>query len=415
VEASAFSAHRAAALVIVVLAAFALSTETTGRSLVTKGAVTTPIALWLGAALVAAVSERWIGRARADLLISVALFVLYVTVDNRPDLGDGSWKVLSTDGTRELWMSSYLAHLFLRGLYARYSTLPLYAPVLGFLVANGVFFLLRSYWRKEDHVPYFLSRAVYVGMGVHIAFFSGFVEVTMPSLVFGLPALGLLFRYARQDDPARQQRLVVLTAALLSLAACVHAQFIGVLPLVFVAIAGRWLQGLPTGVALRHAAVSAAVSVAVFAATAFVTITLLGYEPVTGDATGGFDKKMMPVDFLAAGHRQLVGSALVLLFGLWLVVAIIAVVTGAHRSDRLASALAGVAACQYLAFVVGFGFDLGLPRDGEIMLGLGTISVPAVTSWTAAALRFVPRWGGVAFALVAVGAQVLLLGGFFRL
>jgi hypothetical protein len=95
--------------------------------------------------------------------------------------------------------------------------------------------------------------------------------------------------------------------------------------------------------------------------------------------------------------------------------AIIAVVTGAHRSDRLASALAGVAACQYLAFVVGFGFDLGLPRDGEIMLGLGTISVPAVTSWTAAALRFVPRWGGVAFALVAVGAQVLLLGGFFRL
>ena len=39
----------------------------------------------------------------------LALFVLYVTVDNRLDLGDGSWKVLSTDGTRELWMSSYLA------------------------------------------------------------------------------------------------------------------------------------------------------------------------------------------------------------------------------------------------------------------------------------------------------------------
>ena len=414
--------HVLLAVAVLALAAAGLLTRSPLRTMLESAHVHAGVVLGFLAAVAAVVVA---GRARAawqgDLLVAAVLGAMYAAIPTREGLGDGSWKMLSTDGTKDLWTSSYLSHLFLRGLYGIFEDIRFYAPAMGFLTALLVLRCLRAVFPQARLPTYALTRLVYVAVGLHLIFFADFVETTMPSVVVALVGIPALLRYAaapstsgRHEERNPVGDIAVATGCLV-LAACFHGQFIVVFPVVAFITATRLAFGVPVRLVAREAATAVATAVGVVAAVYVATVPVLGYDPVTGDATGGSDAKRWAVDFFGAAHAQVAGSAVasVAIGALVGAVALFAVVRQ-RRFGGVPSATFALLGLAYVGFVSSWGYDLGFPRDADLMFSIGAIAVPAFALWTEEAAASLNRFAVAALVLAATAAQVVVTSTLLR-
>jgi len=292
-----------------------------------------PVVAWLLAYLAlawAARRRRWIAA-----LLPFTLFALYLSREVPPFGDTGFWRQHA--GRTALYLSEPLSQAVLHLARAH---LDLVAPVVGLLAAAA--WLLA--WRGDR-----LAGALwYLGSGLHLCFFRGFVENTQLAVPCALLYLALLTRHRASGS----RRDIIAAGACLALACLCHGQNVALAPALL--LAGRR--------ALLGAAAAAVVTAVVLA-----LLLALGFTFEAGNLGGGANRTLFaPLGSDAPGHEARVAAILTGAAP----VAWLAPFLFLRRPRALRDPVTAVAALGGLAFVALVEFDLGFPQDWDVMVAL---------------------------------------------
>lgn len=287
------------------------------------------------ALLAAHVALAWAARRRRWLaaLAPLPLTALYLA-RTVPPFGDTVfWRAHAASTT--LYLSEPLSQAVLHLARAR---LDLVAPAAGLLAAAAWLFA----WRGDR-----LAGALwYLGSGIHLCFFRGFVENTQLAVPCALLYLGLLARH--RESCSRRELLGA--GACLALACLCHAQNLALAPALL--LAGR---RAPLG-----AAAAAATTAAVFG-----LLLALGFTFETGNFGGGANRTLL-APFGSDGHESRVAAIVAGAAP----VAWLAPLLFLRRARARRDPVPALAALGGLAFVALVEFDLGFPQDWDVMVAL---------------------------------------------
>ncbi len=135
-------------------------------------------------------------------------------------LGDGTW--YGDAMIPELFASSIFAHLILYLVHINGLGLDLVAPFCGFLTSL-LFFSVCDYVLKD--INWFgrvVGKLCYLGSGIHLVFFFGYVEVTMIALPTLLLFMYFLLKYMEGNEP--RLPFLLLASCFLVVSALTHGQ-----------------------------------------------------------------------------------------------------------------------------------------------------------------------------------------------
>jgi len=344
-------------------------------------------AVYLGLAFVKGIPERL-----RHWLLSLALLGLYLVLRTGA-LGDhGFWRYLARTDT--LFLSQPLANAVYRGVYLGFGPegLPFVSPVIGFLAALAYFTVCdRLFFEGKagtDAAGQRLGAVYYLGSGVQLLFFFNYIETTQLSvapLCFYILALA---RYGQGRDANRKGRLprnrsLILAAFLLTLAMLGHGQIVSLLPSLPLAIVIRRGAAKEFGRMLRELAIMAASIAATFAAAGLVLLAL-GFSFSIGHATGGGDSRLL-IPFVLdqpAGENRFgmfwiehfleVANIVVMTSPAAFALPFLVVAKAVNRRGRFPSTpwFLSLTALGYLGFLFLWNFDLGAPRDYDLMISM---------------------------------------------
>lgn len=234
---------------------------------------------------------------------------------------------------------------------------------------------------ERERLARSIAALVWVSSGVCGTFFARYVEhsqLGVPLLVLGLANLTLWSRavaVANAGDLASlPRRRLLVGAAQLALAACLHLQFVGML---VAGVGGALVVGARRG--LRNlVADMAAIALVVLAlgGATVVGLRLSPLHPYFGSVAGGADGHWLVPPAAMFGAEHLALTANILLFAAPLLLPAIVVWLARRRAAELALLAPALAYC---GFVATYGFDLGWPVDLDLMVAMSpSLSLPIV-------------------------------------
>lgn len=382
-----------------------------------------PVVVGLAAYFVIAVATRRVAARRlVHGVLAFVLLAIHLAVAAQP-LGDSvHWRQLAE--TDVLALSEPLANLTFR--VARLfgpQAIELVPPLAGALFAFVLLgvaerALVGARTARAAGLRVVIAATLVLG-GWQLVFARNYVEnppVSLPLLVVGL---GSLARYARSDG-ASVARPVARPAAWLTLATLAHGMNAAMLPALLWCMLLKHPGRSALPALLRALAVAAATAIATVAAT-LGALWACGFELGAGHVTGGGDDRLFVPLHVPAGtayefamfdlaHAADVGNILLLASPL----ALAALAGVLHRRWRRALAAAvraqpafAIAGLGGLGSAAVFYFDLGFPRDYDLMVGM---SAPANLLLLQAAACAPRRLGTVVWAGLALqGVHTLLV------
>ena len=249
------------------------------------------------------------------------------------------------------------------------------------------------------------AATLWASSGLTVIFCSRFVEHTQLGVPLLLLGLSELVAWTRTE---RTQRLLS-GGALVSVAALAHLQYTGMAVAAFGAAVivatgrGRWA-------AARAAAVLAATFVAVLGLAAGA-IAAGPFELVHGSVAGGVDGEWLAPSIFAADHVALVAEALTFAVPVALPLSVAAVwrVRDLHRAPARDLVLVAPA-LAYVVFVTNYGFDLGWPRDADLMVSMSVSLLLGAAALLLPALGSLPPLAALAASLIVVAGLVWSAG-----
>ena len=359
-------------------------------------------------------------RVWSRALSSLILFGLYLSI-RIGQYGDLTWTEISAVTGPDSPVAGLMSTLLSSSLLAQLTYVVmvlLHLPTTVLAPASGVacaFVFFKTidtfFFYKEEHASKSwqpsLGAFLYLGSGLHWLFFFGFLEVSFLSTPFFLLFLLFGIRYLRSDEHESRSQLL-LSALSLSFACLIHGQNTFLLP------------ALPALVLLRQwghgwRPISREVFFALGAAAALVVIVVLilmlaGFTIVVGDSNGGPGGPFVPLTidkpteynwypFFSFTHFVFVENILELLVPLSITIPFIVGLRWFRRESwSLSETFLCITSLGYFAFIVLWNFDLGFPRDVDLMLSMG---VPLLLMiWIL--LRRLPLWMGLIIGAVNI-------------
>ena len=244
----------------------------------------------------------------------------------------------------------------------------------------------------------FGAALMWASSGVLVVFHQRYVEHTqlgIAPLLVGLSQL-TLYTHARADRrPARGA--LVLGSAGLALAAVSHLQYSGML------VAG---VGATLLLAFRHrdegfrVAKICALVIGAIVGVVRAVFALSPFETIIGSVMGGADARLLVTadEVFSPPHLAMVAGALTFAVPMALPFGVL-MLTAQRRAASTGKDLALVAAGgAYLAFVGLYGFDLGWPRDTDLMISMSP-ALSLLVAWTL--LPRIAERGGARWLLLA--------------
>lgn len=346
------------------------------------------------------------GRTGRNLLLSTTLLGLYLGLRVFP-LGD-YYYLARQAGTDTVFLSNPLANVFYRGIRLGFGEAALrwVVPVFGFFSAWAYFTVCDRLFLggagAGDARRRRLFALVYLGSGIHLAFFHGSFENTQPSTPFLLLFVLFLVRYsggtATLRTPAtRGNADLALASLFIALASLIHGQNTFLLPAVPLAILVKHFDARRFGLMVREAGLAAAVCVGL-SGIVLLGLWLAGFTLEPGHVPGHQGSFFVPIaldDATLPALRQEYGPFPVHRFGMFHLDHVIAVANALTMTSPIVFALPiliGIRAARrrrwtpwpasfplsllalgYLAFLWIINFHLGFPLDHDLMI---TLSIP---------------------------------------
>jgi hypothetical protein len=399
--------------VIALLQILGLITLFRPKLLFPNGFIIRPELLWgFGVAIVLAVLGSRFGRHLiSDTAIALVLFASYMAREVVSGIGDTSWEALSSDESKQLWASSYLSHLLLRLLFKYFDGPTYLSPISGLLTMICCLAILRKLSRSVSPTTYLATRLLLLSAGAHLVFFRGLVETPPPALPVLTAGIWSVLNYT--EDPRRS---VAPPSALLTLAVLFHGQNLIYLSAFVASVGiagsldknGKWRVIRDLAKAVVASALVLALVIAITAAN--------GYEIVKGDSAGGGDSRILSNQIFDLDHLFQVAMIQFLAFGVVIVVVPLAIIGFRWRGEVHPFPIHPVLSLLVLAsltFTMLWGFDLGFPRDYDLMIGHMLVQLPLLAIVSTAAAAHAPK-ATIAILLVAVAVNLVNVSGFLR-
>ncbi|HEX5050969.1 MAG TPA: hypothetical protein VFZ65_04285 [Planctomycetota bacterium] len=352
-------------------------------------------------------SRRW---PRASALFASASLLGVWSSFRVLTMGDGYWwRHATSEGTISYAEPvSSLVYGFTHELLGA-AAIEWISPAVGF-VATYVWIRAtdRLFAREPAGAAYvrLLAALFWAASGVCTLFFHRYVEHTqlgIPLVTLGLANLTVWSRDVVRAVPHLRSKTLFVGVAQLTLAALTHLQYAG---LWVAGLGAAMLVGLRTGVrrSLQNAAGAAIVAAALIACTIGVARSS-PFRPVVGSIAGGADNRWLvlwtdasgswfgPGTLLAPDHLALIAHVLAFACPLCLPFALVVLATWRRRRSQPPDDLVLVGtALAYVAFVSLYGFDLGWPRDADLMIAMsGSLSLLVAGGVIAAAGQWAAR------------------------
>lgn len=215
-----------------------------------------------------------------------------------------------------------------------------------------------------------LAALLWLASGVPVLFCHRYVEHTQIGVAPLLLGVAHATAWARAE-PQRGTRDLLFGGGLLAVAALTHLQYSGMLVAAAIAVA-LLARRRGASAALRLGWPFAAGVVGVAAAAAAV-VWASPFALIHGSIYGGADGRLLvtPAELLAPAHVAMVATALAFAVPMALPFAVGVLLRWRALAAEPPGDLVLVAtAAAYLAFVSLFGFDLGWPRDVDLMTSM---------------------------------------------
>ncbi len=363
-----------------------------------------PLAIALGA-LYMAIATFGAGRARAWWRLAASAALLCGWSSFRVlTMGDGAiWRkqTLSDQISYAEPLSSFLYGVVNQSFGA--GAIEWVSPALGFVTTYA---WLLATDRLTAELPADRRRltrataaALWASSGLLVVFCYRYVEQSQLGVPLLLIGLSELITWTKTE----QRRRLITGGALISLAALAHLQYAGMAIAAFgSAVIVATTRGAPV------AAKTAGWLAVTFAAALAATCGLIAASPfgiVQGSVMGGEDGQLLASSLFAADRLAVIAEALNFAAPLALPLSLAALwrLRALHRAP-VGDLVLVAPALAYVVFLAIFGFDLGWPRDLDLMVSMSiSLSLGAAALLLPAVARIPKR--------LATAAALLVIGG----
>ncbi len=343
-------------------------------------------------------------RFWSRLLSALILGLLYLSIHGPSGLEDGWKRHITIDRPHELPASSVLSYViyFIADFFAL-SNNQYISPFAGILAAFAYFKVLDALFvNKNDEENLIIAALLYFGSSLHLVFFRDFVSLTQLSVAPLLASLYFAIHYCRSTTK-RSDYAIFLASGCLTIATLTHAENIFLFPAIPIII---FLRRLPRkqwyALAWETFGITALIVLLCFFTGLFAT--KMGFPITPGDAFGGGDgKTFVPFgppqtsserfSLLSVAHAKEMGNILLVLCPLFFLLPLIAFSSQYMKVFlQPENVMLATMTFGYLFFIFLYNFDLGYPRNIDLMLTMGT---PFLLVCTLAIVRCVSgklRW-----------------------
>ncbi len=364
-------------------------------------------------------------RSWSRVLPALLLFGLYLSVSLQRQYGDTflyDLERIVAEGKKEIFGSSMGGYSLYLAVFHQGWDRAYVAPVMGLLTALAYFKTVDTFVfynvAKPDPRKAALAGALYLASGVHWLFFRGFQEMSFPAMPFLLLSLLFAVRYLRAN-PASQDAVPLLASGFLLGCACViHGQNTFLLPALLVLVVLRRWGSRERVIAVFD--VLLALFAAFVALALFVcVIQAFGYHLTPHDVYGGGDgitfvpwklpenTQYIRFTLLTFAHAREVANILAVLSPIIFTLPFLLAQGLRARIARSASGVFLLIVCLgVMAFLLPYNFDLGYPKDVDLMTAMGTPLLLLTglelgrarpwVGWTCALVGIVLSWSVVA-------------------
>lgn len=321
-------------------------------------------------------------RILGNFLAASILLLTYISETLVP-LGDAHWPVDAQ--IPELVAPSIFGHLMLYIAHRVGLNLNYIAPISGFFTAF-LFLSLCDYLLKDmDTFRRSLGKICYVGSAIQVVFFFGYIEVTMISLPSLLLFIYFLMKYLESNHESLKHLLFM--SGFFTIGGITHGQTTFLFPAIPILII--WKNDFLVG--WKKSIKEISINLAFMGCILYLSLKLLdisGFQIVPGDISGGGDGILLVplapqpnlpyLRFTLFSIEHLVEVANILLittpffmaYGICVLLrAILKKPLSPQVQDTHALTLT-ILSLGYLGFIFMFGFDLGYPRDLDLMISM---------------------------------------------